>query len=250
MKLINNYDSTMFDDFRDIKQKKPHLNNLFFIESYKVYLKAVNSKINILKTITTKEVYESNPSKFNLGEVLITTPEILEKLVKFKSHTKIFSIAKIPNEKIDFNKDIIFFNNITSPENVGAIIRSALAFDFSQVAYDKKSLTPWNRRSVRVSTGNIFKFNSTRVFDSLNFLEICLKKDYEIIAMDNSPKAQNINTIKIAKKKLIILGSEGHGISDDILNFSTTILKIPVSEYVKHLNVGHAAAITFHELSK
>ena len=63
--------------------------------------------------------------------------------------------------------------------------------------------------------------------------------------MANNNNAIDIKSFSLKSKKLIILGSEGHGISNEILNASTKILKIPVNDYVEHLNVGHAAAINF-----
>ena len=139
-------------------------------------------------------------------------------------------------------------NNITSPENVGAITRSALAFDIKQIVYDRYSLSPWNRRSVRVSTGNIFQFNTERIQNIESFIEKLKLNNYEIISMANSPKALSIKDYNSDRKKLIILGSEGHGISENLLSISDKIIKIPINNFVEHLNVGHAAAITFFKL--
>tara|TARA_B100000925_G_scaffold245423_1_gene195426 strand:- start:4557 stop:5309 length:753 start_codon:yes stop_codon:yes gene_type:complete len=250
MNFVNDLSSKELDDFRDIKLKKPHLRNLFFIESLKVYLKALDSEVKIIKTITTKDCYKENKNIFSTGQVITTTNELLNSLIQFKSHTKVFAIAEIPSENINFEKDIIFFNNITSPENVGAITRSALAFNFNQIIYDSGSLTPWNRRSVRVSTGNIFKFNTARVRSTLSFFNQCKEKGYEIISMANNPKAIDIKSLSVGGKKVIVLGSEGHGISEEILKISTKVVKIPVNHYVEHLNVGHAAAIAFYQFSK
>ena len=104
MKFINDCNSQKFDEFRDIKLKKPHLRGLFFIESLKVYLKALDSKIRIIKTITTRDIYQEHESQFYIGEIITTTSEILNNLIKFKSHTKVFAIAEIPKEEINFQQ--------------------------------------------------------------------------------------------------------------------------------------------------
>jgi len=233
---------------KDLKQNIFLKENLFLIESLKVYKKSIQSNIKIEKVITTQEVHDENKDFFKSQEVLITSSEILNKLIKFKSHTKVFAIGKIPNNKINYNDDIILFNNITSPENVGAITRSALAFNINQIVYDKGSLNPWNRRSVRVSTGNIFKFNTKRILDTESFINDLKAKEYDILSMANSKGSVSIKNYNGKNKKLIILGSEGHGIEKSIMEASDKILKIPVNEFVEHLNVGHAAAITFYQL--
>ena len=248
MKIINREESEELSFLRNLKQKNALSKNQFFIESLKVYKKAVESKINIIDVVTTKDVYLENKNYFNSDRLILTTSEILNNIIKFKSHTKVFAIGEIPDNKINLNEDIVLLNNITSPENVGAITRSALAFDIKQIVFDRYSLSPWNRRSVRVSTGNIFKFNTERIQNSEIFIEKLKSNNYEIISMANSPSAVSIKEYNSNKKKLIILGSEGHGISESLLSISDKIIKIPINNFVEHLNVGHAAAITFFKL--
>lgn len=248
--IKNIYDASSNDlhFLKDLKQNTFLKENLFLIESLKVYKKAIQSNIQIKKVITTQEVFDENKDFFKVEEILITSSEILNKVIKFKSHTKVFAIGKIPSNEINFNDDIILFNNITSPENVGAITRSALAFNINQIVYDQGSLNPWNRRSVRVSTGNIFKFNTERILDINSFINDLKEKDYDILSMANSKGSVSIKEYSSKNKKLIILGSEGHGIEKNIMEASDRVLKIPVNEFVEHLNVGHAAAITFYQL--
>ena len=174
--------------------------------------------------------------------------EHFKTLLGFNSHTKLFAIGKIPYQSLDYKKNIIFFNNITSPENVGAIARSALAFNYNQIIYDNKSLSPWTRRPIRVSTGNMFRFKTMKTTSPINTIKSLKEKNYQIISTANDSSAINLTNFKPQKKHAIIFGSEGHGIENEIKKTSDIVIKIPIDQYVGHLNVGHAAAITMYSL--
>ena len=83
----------------------------------------------------------------------------------------------------------------------------------------------------------------------LKDLEFLRSKNYKIIATANEKKSIDVNQFKNPGKHVLIFGSEGHGISKEIISSADQTIKIPVDPYVEHLNVGHAAAIFFYQLS-
>jgi tRNA G18 (ribose-2'-O)-methylase SpoU len=134
-------------------------------------------------------------------------------------------------------------NGLTSPENVGAIVRTAAAFNVNSLIYDKKSCSPYLRRCIRVSMGNIFQL---KVFESENLEDdlIKLKKlNYSIYSTANISGSVDYTNYSYPQKSALIVGSEGHGIDQNILNASDVILKIPINEEVAHLNASNAASI-------
>ena len=245
---IDDINDSKLDQFRNLKDKNINQQNLLIIESKKVVLKAIQEGVEILTLLTTASFFKEYSHSINAKEIYIIEDHKFKNLLGFNSHTKIFAIGKIPSHKLDYEKNIIFFNNITSPENVGAIARSALAFNYNQIIYDSKSLSPWNRRPIRVSTGNMFKFKTMRTTSPIDTIKNLREKNYQVISTANDASAVNLTNFNPQKKHVIIFGSEGHGIEKTIKEASDVIVKIPVDQYVKHLNVGHAAAITMYSL--
>ena len=63
----------------------------------------------------------------------------------------------------------------------------------------------------------------------------------------NTKNAIKIREFNQSNKKIaLILGSEGHGINLELLGEAAHVIKIPVNNFVEHLNVSNAAAIFFH----
>ena len=82
----------------------------------------------------------------------------------------------------------------------------------------------------------------------INTIKSLKEKNYQIISTANDSGAINLTNFKPQKKHAIIFGSEGHGIENEIKKTSDIVIKIPIDQYVGHLNVGHAAAITMYSL--
>ena len=144
--------------------------------------------------------------------------------------------------------NVVVLNGLTSPENVGSIVRSCAAFGVDTIMIDEKTCSPYLRRCIRVSTGNVFNIN---VYKSTNLKEdlMALKHSgYCIVTTANLPNAVSLDGFSFTKKSAIVIGSEGNGVEEDIMNLSDTILKIDIDEEVTSLNASIATAIILYEM--
>lgn len=246
---------TKFDDPRLIeftKMRDHSLNDLGFIlaESEKLFLQFKASKKKFLKILSTPEFAK----KHNLlGDNVFTAPKaILEQIAGFKIHFEVIFLAEKPLDT-DLDKlddQIILLNGLSSPENVGSIVRSAAAFNTRSIIVDEKTCSPFLRRCIRVSMGNIFFM---KTFHSQNIRNDLLKLkslDYTIISTANSERSLELNNYFFPKKCVVIIGSEGHGVDRDILELSDVVLKIRIDPQVAHLNAANAAAIFLFQMQK
>ena len=245
---------THFDDPRIIefsKMRDHTLNDQGFIlaESEKLFLqfKVYNKKF--LKILCTPEFAKKHQL---LGDnIFIASKNILEQIAGFKIHFEVIFLADKP---LDYDLDkldnrIILLNGLSSPENVGSIVRSAAAFNINSIIVDEKTCSPFLRRCIRVSMGNIFSMKSYHSQNIRNDLDKLKSIGYTIISTANILHSQNLVHYDFPDKCVLIIGSEGNGIDHDIINSSDVVLKIIINSQVAHLNASNAAAIFLSQMS-
>ncbi|MBC7540087.1 MAG: RNA methyltransferase [Bacteriovorax sp.] len=245
---------TSFDDPRIIefsKMRDHTLNDQGFIlaESEKLFLQLRASNKTFLKILSTPDFAK----RYHLqgDNIYIASKNILEQIAGFKIHFEVIFLAEKP---LDYDIDklddrIILLNGLSSPENVGSIVRSAAAFNINSIIVDEKTCSPFLRRCIRVSMGNIFSMKSFHSSNIRNDLENLKSLGYTIISTANIPHSQNLTHYDFPKKSVLIIGSEGHGIDHDIIGLSDVVLKIIINSQVAHLNASNAAAIFLSHMS-
>ncbi|MDD4975475.1 MAG: RNA methyltransferase [Bacteriovorax sp.] len=245
---------TTFDDPRIIeftKLRDHTLNDQGFIlaESEKLFLQFKASNKKFLKILSTPEFAK----KHHLldDNIFIASKNILEQIAGFKIHFEVIFLAEKP---IDYDLDklddrIILLNGLSSPENVGSIVRSAAAFNINSIIVDERTCSPFLRRCIRVSMGNIFSVKSYHSVNVRSDLDNLKSLGYTIISTANITHSQNLNRYDFPKKCVLIIGSEGHGIDQDIIDLSDVVLKIIINSQVAHLNASNAAAIFLSHMS-
>lgn len=149
----------------------------------------------------------------------------------FKRKKKLDSELKTP---------FVILNGVTSPENVGSIVRTISGLGFKTIVIDKKSVHPLVRRAIRVSMGNIVFLDIIQVDDLVKFIEEC---EYPIYGSGNEEGAISFLEWLPEKESGFIIGSEGHGMDKEIYPLCKEIVKIPIREEVQHFNAGHSCAI-------
>lgn len=245
---------TQFDDprIKEFSKLRDHtLNDLGLIlaESEKLFLQLRSSGKKFLKILSTPEFALRH--ELQGDNVFVASKNILEQIAGFKIHFEVIFLAEKPHDALlgELDDKIILLNGLSSPENVGSIVRSAAAFNINSILVDEKCCSPFLRRCIRVSMGNIFSmktFHSSNVRSDLKKLK---DLGYLILSTANIPRAEYLSTYSFPKKYVLIIGSEGHGIDHDILDLSDVILKIKIAPQVAHLNAGNAAAIFLSQMS-
>ena len=249
--IIKDINDKKILEFVSLRQSKVDENEVV-VESKNVLKKLFKTNIKIHKLFITSENIEFINEYCEKIDCPIYTSsnELMKNIVGHKIHQGVMALIDKP-EFISFDKiegNVVVLNGLTSPENVGSIVRSCAAFGVSTIMIDEKTCSPYLRRCIRVSTGNVFNIN---VYKSTNLKEdlICMQQNgYCIISTANAKSAVSLNKFTFSKKSVIVIGSEGNGIEEDILNLSDIVLKIDIDNEVTSLNASIATAIILYKM--
>lgn len=142
---------------------------------------------------------------------------------------------------------VVVIDGVTDTTNIGAIFRSAAALGIDAVLLTRTACDPLNRRAVRVSMGSVFLVPWAWVDDidaqlhAEGFTTAAMALTENSIALDN-------NLLKATEKLALIMGTEGDGLSREVITAADYVVRIPMSHGVDSLNVAAAAAVAFWEL--
>jgi tRNA G18 (ribose-2'-O)-methylase SpoU len=249
MIIITDSNDPRLDEFLKVRDHVLNANNLILAESEKLFLQLKASGRPIHKVLATHEFIK----RHNLSgdNIFAAEKSILEQVAGFKIHFEVLILAEKPADKtIDqLDNRIILLNGLSSPENVGSIVRSAAAFGVKSIITDEKTCSPYLRRCIRVSMGNIFAMKTYHAVNIRGDLKKLRELGYTILSTANIPGSISLSDFDLPKKCVLIIGSEGHGVDQDILSLSDFILRIEIDPQVAHLNASNAAAIFLSHLS-
>ena len=146
-------------------------------------------------------------------------------------------------------KIIVMLDNISDPHNLGAIMRSADVFEASGIIIPKHNSVTLNATVAKTSAGAI-NYVPVAVVNNLNQAIKALKDEgYWVVSTDGSAEL-SYSSIKYDFPVVIIIGSEGKGVSPLVLKNSDYIVKIPQYGHVNSLNASVAAGILLAEVHK
>lgn len=134
--------------------------------------------------------------------------------------------------------------------NLGAIVRAAAGLGVGGLLLDPTTADPWYRRSVRVSMGTVVDIPMGRAADWPADIEQVRAAGMTLVAATPDPSAEDIATVGPIARPAIMLGAEGPGLSPSALAAADLRVRIPMSRDVDSLNVGQAAALLFHSLTR
>lgn len=249
-------------DLRIIKfhSMKDNLNdnsgsNLFVCEGDKVVLKMLKSNLVVNSILANRRFYEkySEIISENKSATLFTaSDDVLINIIGFKMHSGVMALAQKPaNVMLEKLSDrIICLNGVVDSENVGSVIRNALAFNFDSILYDKQTSSPFLRRAVRVSMGATFDLKISNTDDLAFSLNQLKYNGYKIISAEITDNAQSVFNFHFSEKFVLIFGNEAQGINSEILSISDYVIKIPISNKIESINVASSSAVILSNVVK
>ena len=235
-------------------------NGLFVAESSLVINRALDKSYEPICFLVVEEKVDEFNDIFNRCDKNIVVYEASEEIFKtLKGYILIKGILclfkrkkeKTISEVINNKRRIVVLEEVVNPTNVGTIFRNAAALFADGVLLTNDSCDPLYRRSIRVSMGNVFNINYTFV-DRNKYIELLKQNGYKIVsfALRNNSIDINDEILNNEKKLAIVFGSEGYGLSQDTINNSDYIVKIPMNNNVDSLNVAACSGIALWQLCK
>ncbi len=226
------------------ESKYRKLNSQFIIEGEKfVFDNAKNGFI--ADYIIADEKYRGILGANFAEAIYYVTPSLYKYLSVLINPQGIMGIYKRPftdNDNIVGNR-LVLLDNVQNPDNVGAIIRSAVCAGYDAVLLNEGCAACYSQKSVRAAAGSLFQI---KIYDiSFDIIHKLVENDYQLICSDINGD-ENINGIK--DKYILVVGNEGNGISENILHYSDKTVRIPISDKCESLNAACAATVLMYKL--
>ena len=239
--------------YHQLRENAFRADNSFIADSPKVVnLLLEQEDIEIKSILATREYYDAFEDFLktkNIPLFYLTTKAQMQTIVGHKIHHNCMMHgirpAQIPIEKLDDN--IIMLDNITSSENVGSIARSAAAIGVNSYLLPSASPHPFNRRALRVSMGHSGMLKYHIYDDILQTIKELKSHGYRVYAAEVTPTSTDLSQVKVVQKWVLLMGHEGKGLSEEILQVCDEVVSIEMVEGIKSFNVAVAASIIMYK---
>jgi tRNA G18 (ribose-2'-O)-methylase SpoU len=150
------------------------------------------------------------------------------------------SVAEI----IEGARSVLVLEDIVDHTNVGAIFRCGAALGFDAVLLAPRCADPLYRRAVKVAMGTVFSVPWTRLPDWYDALPTLEAAGFTTVALTLAEDSVDIEeAVAGADKVALLLGSEGHGLSERWERAASRRAIIPMHAGVDSLNVAAATAV-------
>ncbi len=154
---------------------------------------------------------------------------------------------QIPTEEMyeRIPRPIVIADHLMTPDNMGAMIRLADNIGATEMCFlgeESHHSLGKVRRAAASSRGNI-KWYFTEETD----LHKIVPKGKTIVAIETADNATCIYDTQLPENAAFIVGSESHGLNEELLTQCDMVVYIPVPGPTRSLNVSHAAAVALFE---
>ncbi|AOR75521.1 RNA methyltransferase [Novosphingobium resinovorum] len=142
-------------------------------------------------------------------------------------------------------RPVVVLDQVTDPHNVGAIMRSAAAFDACCIVTQDRHAPPESGTLAKSASGALEVLPWIRVVNLARALEEIAEAGYWRIGLDGAAESTLGEALPTGPVALV-LGAEGDGMRHNITQHCDAIAKLPISEAMESLNVSNAAAIALY----
>ena len=248
--------------YRSLKRSAEHeALGIFVVEGDKVLLRMLESNFTVVSVLLLAErLAEFEPLLRARPEreiaVFVCDKPAMSELVGFEIYQGVLAIGKIPATpslpellvQSPSPKLFVAADGLSNAENIGVLMRNCLAFGVQALIVGESCSSAYLRRSVRNSMGAVFKLP---VLESTNLLQTLLDlraQGIRCIAAHPHTDKKTLSQADFTGDCCIVFGSEGDGISKEVLTACDEAVAIPMANEVDSLNVSAAAAVFLYEV--
>ena len=247
------------------KIPKRQQNSIFWVYGYHATVAAlrnINRRKNelLLTTDAQKKIIQEKDLNIlsEIKQKILTRVEIDNLVGKNINHQGIcLSVEKIQKKTIkefiseqdENNSTLVLLDQLEDSQNVGAIFRSALAFNINGIILTENQSVNENGFIAKSACGGLDKVPFTYISNLSSAIKTLKENGYWVYGLDGKAK-KLISEIDFPKKTVLVLGSESDGMRKITASLCDELVKIKISDELESLNVSNTAAVAFYHLSR
>jgi tRNA G18 (ribose-2'-O)-methylase SpoU len=258
--FVERADDPRVDDFRDLKRAdrrpdRPGGRGLVVAEGVVVVRRLLASDYPVRAVLGVRGRIDTlRESLRGKGiPVFVASADVMAEVVGFHLNRGVLAVAdraQAPSVAALAGgaRRIAVLEGVGDHENLGSVFRNAAALGIDGVVLGPGCADPLYRRSVRVSMGHVLGVPFATNGDLPEILTTLRGQGFTVVAL--TPSGSTALAGARAERVAVLLGSEGHGLSEEALAAADVRAAIPMARGVDSLNVATAAAVAFYELAR
>lgn len=243
--MISSTQNNKVKEWKKLHSKKGRLKaKAFIVEGFHLIEEAYRTDQEIVELIIQEGV--ENPGWIQDENVYLVSEQVFKDLSQTEAPQGIAAVIKISGQSIPNDGPVLLVDAVQDPGNLGTMIRTADAAGFSKVVLGKGTVDLYNDKVIRSTQGSLFHISIEQA-ELLKEIPKLQKNGYSVWGT-TLKRASNYAEIKAEEKTAIIVGNEGAGVAEDLLELADELVKIPIYGKAESLNVAIAAAILMYHV--
>tara|TARA_Y100001970_G_scaffold274563_1_gene374474 strand:- start:506 stop:1249 length:744 start_codon:yes stop_codon:yes gene_type:complete len=223
-----------------LKNPKRKVHRIFATEDSRKRINKNNQNLNLLKNVHV--FYKSKKELDNLiGQDEISHQGLIAEIEPLDEVTLKDFLKNDQNENLNF----IALEDVTDPRNIGAIIRSAVAFNIHGLIVKERSFPFKSKVMYKSASGGVESLNIFKVSNISTAIKFLKSKKFWVSAFDSKSKSDFTNH-DWRGRNVLLFGSEGVGLKLKTLENSDFRFKININSKIESLNISNSVAVVCH----
>ena len=258
----NSSKSGLHDDNRNNRKLGVRASNTGqWIYGHHTVLAALNNpKRNVLRVLITTRAAAKLSCQIETALLEFVTPKEIDRLTGANAVHQGIAAEVTPLDKRSLadilapteDKEqalVVILDQVTDPRNVGAILRSAAAFQADALIQQERNSPSADRSMAKAASGGLEHVDVINVPNIKRAIEKLKKKGFWVIGLDSNA-TDVLNKIELPKRCCLVLGAEDNGLRRLTLKACDQAVRIPISSKTDSLNISNAAAVALYEFSR
>lgn len=260
--LITSVANPLIKRIRSLAQKKfREQERTFFVEGIQPVWSAIEHHAQIQVIIVAPELLTSESAREMIDSaraknihVVNVNRAVFESFAERENPSGLGALVEMREANLDqltiTTKSIfIALHQVGNPGNLGTIIRTADAVGASAVILIGETTDEYHPHAVKASMGALFNVPVVHVARAEDLFAWCKLRGVNVITT-SAHAAQDYAPVKYPLPALFLFGSEGEGLSKEILARGNLAVKIPMEGTATSLNLAVAVGVILYEVKR
>lgn len=249
-KQISSKDNRIFKECQRLAQKKYRdREGRYLIEGPNLIEEAITNNGKILYVVAREDSSPIEPQV----DTYVMSKILFDKLAQTETSQGILAVVEKPETTaktlvaMDMtNRNLIVLDRLQDPGNIGTIIRTADGAGYAAAVVMKGTADVYSPKVIRAAAGSVFRIPIIHVEDNRELLQLVTQMGKKLVVTCFNTDNYYFDE-DLTKDIALVMGNEGNGISEELMEMADIKVKIPMNGKLESLNASVAAGILMYE---